>query len=739
MTPVSSIWIALAALVSIMGGTGPAVGGDGALLVTDASNQPIALSRAAFEIDAGDRLSLPVLNGQQFEAVFDRADTRQPGGQLWVGHIAGGESWHRVILTEGNGTLFGMFVTPGGVWTLGPETAGGPPMLRADSSLTIDPDIHDMNATLPAGLAAAVRDLDAPHGMLAATAANETASAGDVPVGSNGTVDVGIVYTPEIAALYGIATLTRFQYLVNLYDQALIDSDTGMRARLAHAGPLPIAWDEMTSIAQTLDDLFAGAGFGNAGTSEDATGTCILADNGEACVNDGDLSSLFALRNDKAIDILVFVRRYHRINAGGCGIARVSAQGLIGVMDPAVEHVNGVVVLSDGIDVDGTGTACADVIMAHEIGHNMGLLHNLEFSGPLTGIHDFAYGYQATCRFKTIQSYDSGGSVVCEDNNPPTRANELRLVRYSNPEQTDCQGEACGVNLPDGVVADTTNGPVATDSARSLRLAGHNVGLFRDPPAPTVRSAVLPYSRAVRNGATATAFATIINPASSGDTATGCRLVLHGASPGEFSYRTTDPATNAVTGTADTPVDIPAGASQSFVFSLTRATSFSGSDLLIDAQCDNRRSSESIPGVNSFRFLSTSLALPDIIALSATVGNTGVLELPSETGAAAFSVAIANIGSLSNVTVSVVPGAGAEPMGTIEFCRTDPQTGVCVAPRAASRVEFINADQTLTFAVFVRGAGALANAPATNRVFVNFTAPSGQSVGATSVAVRTAG
>ena len=701
------------------------------------TEQTLRLNSQAFNMEPGDQLSLPDMGGQNFDAEFVRAETSLPGGRLWVGRISSGEEHHRVIITEGANATFGMFVTPGGVWTLAPEYAGGPLVMRPDSLLTADPDREDFLALSPDDIAASVEALDVAHGnLLNDDDIQNDVSENTVAVGSNGIVDVGIVYTPEHAALYGIAVLTRLQHLVNLYDQALIDSDTGMRARLAHAGPIPVPWDELTTTAQTLDDLLAGASYGNAGTSEDATGTCLLADDGEPCVNDGDLSSLFALRNEKALDVIVFVRRYHRINSGGCGIAMVSARGL-GQLDPATEHVNGVVVLSDGIDVDGTGTQCADVILAHEIGHNMGLLHNLEWSGDRPGVHDYSYGYQATCQFKTIQSYDSSGSVVCEDNNPPTRANELRLVRYSNPDQNDCQDQACGIHLPDGAVADIINGPVATDSARSLRMAGRNVSQFRDPPAPSVRSAVLPYSRTVQVGQTATAFVSIVNPASSGSTATNCGLMLHGANTGEFSYQTTDPATNATTGSVNTPVDIPAGGAQSFVISLNRPAMDTEADLSIDAQCLNRQSAPSLSGVNTFQFFSTLFSLADIVALSATVGNTGYVELPSATGVGAFSVATSNLGALSNVVVSASPASTAQEMGAVEVCRTDPVTSVCQTPRSPSLTQLFQAGETLTFAVFVRGTGQIDNDPGNNRIFVNFRSPGGQSVGATSVAVRT--
>jgi hypothetical protein len=81
-------------------------------------------------------------------------------------------------------------------------------------------------------------------------------------------------------------------------------------------------------------------------------------------------------------------------------------------------------------------------------------------------------------------------------------------------------------------------------------------------------AAVLPLSRSVEVGGTpATAFATILN-AGPGDAST-CTIAPTTVIPASFAFQTTDPAINALTGTANTPANIPAGAGQSFVIAFT--------------------------------------------------------------------------------------------------------------------------------------------------------------------------
>src|SRR5215475_14415846 len=85
--------------------------------------------------------------------------------------------------------------------------------------------------------------------------------------------------------------------------------------------------------------------------------------------------------------------------------------------------------------------------------------------------------------------------------------------------------------------------------------------------AQSLVAAVLPTSRSVQVGSPATAFATIINTGD--DAALSVGISLQTNIPASFRYQTTDPQTNALTGSPNTPVAIPAHGSQSFLIAIT--------------------------------------------------------------------------------------------------------------------------------------------------------------------------
>ena len=263
-----------------------------------------------------------------------------------------------------------------------------------------------------------------------------------------------------------------------------------------------------------------------------------------------------------------------------------------------------------------------------------------------------------------------------------------------------------------------------------------NPGTWTVVPAPltTLAAASLPTSRSIQIGSTATAFATIIN-AGSFD-ATGCAIAPLTLVPGSFVYQTTDPATNALTGTPDTPVDIAAGGLQTFVFAFTPTVEIAPMDVELSYDCTNTDPAPVTVGLNTLLLSASSTPVPDIVALSATPTGDGIVDLPGSSGANAFAVATVNVGSQDSITASADTGTTSLPL-TLSICESNPATAECLSAPAASVTTSINAGATPTFSIFVTGTGAVPFDPAGNRIFVRFRDSGGVTRGSTSVAVRT--
>ena len=257
-----------------------------------------------------------------------------------------------------------------------------------------------------------------------------------------------------------------------------------------------------------------------------------------------------------------------------------------------------------------------------------------------------------------------------------------------------------------------------------------------DSLAQSLVSAVLPSSRSVQVGDTATAFATIINLGPG--TATDCGIALLTGLPADFLFQTTDPATNALSGTPDTPVDIAAGAAaaQSFVFAITPTAPFSPTDVQFLFDCTNTSPANNVPGLNTLVLSASNTPTPDIVALVATLSNDGIVEI---SGTGVFAVATVNVGASATIIVSANTGNAVLPV-SISVCETNPISGACLASpvsAAGSLTTQIDSGETPTFGFFVAASGNVPLDPAANRIFVRFKDDGGVVRGATSVAVRT--
>jgi hypothetical protein len=252
-------------------------------------------------------------------------------------------------------------------------------------------------------------------------------------------------------------------------------------------------------------------------------------------------------------------------------------------------------------------------------------------------------------------------------------------------------------------------------------------------PSPLV-AAVLPSSRSVQVGNTATAFATIINIGSSA--LSGCAIVPITTVPASFVYQTTNPATNALTGSPNTPVSIAAGGSQSFVIAFTVNAPFAPTIIMLGFDCTGVSAAPSNTGLNTLLLSASATPVPDIVALAATTQNDGILHITGTTGSNAFAVATVNVGASAQITATASTGAATLPLA-ITLCQTNPMSGQCISSIGSTVTTTINANATPTFAIFATASGSVPFVPQTNRIFVEFSDASGTVRGSTSVAVET--
>jgi hypothetical protein len=189
-----------------------------------------------------------------------------------------------------------------------------------------------------------------------------------------------------------------------------------------------------------------------------------------------------------------------------------------------------------------------------------------------------------------------------------------------------------------------------------------------------------------------------------------------------------------VIGTQNVPVDIAAGQIQTYLIALAPTTAFAPTDVALGFAAENTAAPATpLTGINTLLLASSFSATPDIVALAAASG--GIVDIPGTNGTGAFAVATVNVGATGNITATADTGGASIPVNLF-ICQTDPATGVCFAPPAASVTTLVNTGATPTFAVFVQGNGTVFFDPAVNRIFVRFSS-GGVTRGSTSVAVRT--
>lgn len=112
--------------------------------------------------------------------------------------------------------------------------------------------------------------------------------------------------------------------------------------------------------------------------------------------------------------------------------------------------------------------------------------------------------------------------------------------------------------------------------------------------AQSIVAAVLPSSRSVQVGSSATAFATIINTGQ--QVATDCTISPLSNVPAMFFYSDLESWDYG-------PIDIPPGASHRFSFGLIPSAPFAPTEVQLSFKCANTEPAPIFPGVHPSRFL----------------------------------------------------------------------------------------------------------------------------------------
>lgn len=252
-------------------------------------------------------------------------------------------------------------------------------------------------------------------------------------------------------------------------------------------------------------------------------------------------------------------------------------------------------------------------------------------------------------------------------------------------------------------------------------------------------AAVLPGSRTVPVGFTATAFATILNTDTENGAAS-CRISAPASLNAVFEYQLTDPVTNEPVGVLNPLVDVPAGGAATFIFAITPAENIESTELALSFNCGNAANDAvSIAGVNTLTLSVPPGLSSDVVAIARTQGNNAINDIPTSVGSGAFAVATVNLGDSEVITVSADDGDAELPVAFF-VCETNPTTGLCFGTPSASVEGVMNFEDTRTFAIFAQltdSAATIDFSPADTRAFVRFRNPAGELRGSTSVALRT--
>lgn len=355
---------------------------------------------------------LPNPQGGREYAKYDHHLIHDNDDWTWIGKVPTTHGDQSVVITFGKDAVFGLIPQASG-YPLRVTTAHGRTLLLQTSG--------EMLGRSPTALSLrANQDFKIPprHARSAATASvtSATTQSSVQQQTASPSVDVMVAYTAGFVSEYGSvsAALTRINNLVDITNQAYVDSQVHEQIRLVHT--VQVSYPDNNSNNTALDDI----------TGSDGTNPVPIP---------SSLRAIASLRTQYGADLVSLVRSFDNAADGGCGLGWLIGGGLQPIV-PSQDYVFGYSVASDGSDA---GYYCLDSTFAHEVGHNMGSAHDRAHAdkdgngNPTPGAYAYSFGYlgNGINGFSTIMAYGS--------------ASDTPLDLFSNPNISICQNTSCGV------------------------------------------------------------------------------------------------------------------------------------------------------------------------------------------------------------------------------------------------------------------------------------------------------
>lgn len=228
-------------------------------------------------------------------------------------------------------------------------------------------------------------------------------------------IDVMALYTPAAKSLLTEGVETRINQLLGVANQVYADSGVAISLRPVYYGLKD--YDGSLDFDTTLNDVL--------NQSHPA------------------LADIEQLRATYGADLVMLFQPLDP-EASRCGLATVGGYKTGGYFDTETERPFAYSLI--GIDCP------VDVVVAHELGHNMGLTHSHREDGT-GGTFDFSTGYGVDNEFVTVMAFPNAFNT---DN---------RVSVFSSPE-LDCHGYACGIE------ADRSFG---ADAVQTLNIVRHQI------------------------------------------------------------------------------------------------------------------------------------------------------------------------------------------------------------------------------------------------------------------------